>query len=190
MDYCRTAGVFQPHRSLVPPFRPNLANWRSIPLPRGTHYSEPAKYEARIRFWLKSWDPFGEGVSLASYKQGKALTWQGNVQGSKVQEFRRQTIDEAIRLELLDWAKRTTRARTGGNPSSDRVPRPRLSLQAVSPAGAGHRRSAAPPWPLRADRRRGGNRAASHRFGNVEGICRRDLACYGTRRVERRSSAP
>jgi hypothetical protein len=96
--------------SLVPPFRADLANWRSFPAPKPKSYSEPGGYGERIATWLKNWDPFNEGVALANYEDGMALMWEGEVQGKNLQQYRRQTIDETVRLELLEWASRVTLA--------------------------------------------------------------------------------
>ncbi len=89
----------------VPPFRHRLARWRPIPIPRPKRHTQ--SYEDELQIWFDSWDPLFEGVALKGYKDGKALVQETKIGGSTIQEFRRQTISEEMRLELLDWATRT-----------------------------------------------------------------------------------
>lgn len=97
----------------VPPFREHLAsNWRLTgELPRRIgeiEFIESFDYEKQVQLWLRKWDPFCEGVPLAAYKNGKALVSETKMSdGETLQEIRRQTIPEAIRLELLGWATKT-----------------------------------------------------------------------------------
>jgi hypothetical protein len=68
---------------------------------------ETASYEDDLQRWLETWDPFFERVPLNSYKDGRALVGETKVGGKTIQEFRRQTISEEMRLELVNWASRT-----------------------------------------------------------------------------------
>lgn len=91
----------------VPPFRQQLLRWHPIPMPKGKSEAEPSDYEKGIQLWLRSWDPFCEGVPIGSYKDGRSLIWEDKVNGSTFQKFRKQTISEELRMELIGWAART-----------------------------------------------------------------------------------
>jgi hypothetical protein len=58
--------------------------------------------------WLRTWDPFCEGVPLTAYKKGEATVSQTKLSDGKIlSKIRRQTIPEETRKELLDWSRKT-----------------------------------------------------------------------------------